>query len=575
MLRAQEFGRNALFRPVGHRRFLRETRNGFSLAAVLAPAMGGHEQQVLGDRWQLDLQLGAGAMGAVYRGRDLVLGREVAVKVLAPDLLDDEMMLARFRREAMSSSRLVHPNIVTTLDFGVSANVPYIVMELVPGHALEQLLAHHRRLSVVRAVRLARDVAKGLDAAHQAGIVHRDIKPGNVMVTETSDGERARIVDFGIAQAASSGPKLTQVGIAVGTPGYVAPEQLSGMVADGRADIFSLGVTLYESLAGELPWVEHDPLALLTAILHDAPRDLRLLRPEVPDTLYELVMSMLHARPEQRPETAGEVATQLDAFLRDQAPAQASSPADSLHSEVVLPLAVASLHVEPTVAAQQLQWFTRAVEDEGGRIAQSIGREVLATLPSAEAAPRITRTHPSADIPRPSLALHQGVASIDETGMALGAGVRAVLRLARLAGPEEVLLTAELHDAIGLGWRSRLDKRGRFLLDTNVRCDVFALRGTADGPTEPAALEQCDNDMHWRCPCGSHGKIPLSSSTLLRVRCSMCSRLLDIDTSQPATLAGGVDHPLTSIVLTTPASPNSPVESEDHALISALSGFDD
>ncbi len=537
--------------------------------------MTGHEQQVLGDRWQLDVQLGAGAMGAVYGGRDLVLGREVAVKVLAPDLLDDEMMLARFRREAMSSSRLVHPNIVTTLDFGVSANVPYIVMELVPGHALDQLLAHHRRLAVLRAVRLARDVAAGLDAAHQAGIVHRDIKPGNVMVTPTSDGERGRIVDFGIAQAATAGPKLTQVGIAVGTPGYVAPEQLSGMVADGRADIFSLGVTLYESLAGELPWVESDPLALLTAILHDAPRDLRRLRPEVPDTLHELVMSMLHARPELRPSSAGEVASQLDALLRDHAPIQASSSPVPLEPEVVLPLAVASLHVEPTVAAQQLRWFTRAVEDEGGRVAQSIGREVLATLPASEAAPRITRTHPSADIPRPSLALHQGPATIDETGMAMGSGVRAALRLARLAGPEEVLLTAELHDAIGLGWRSRLDRRGRFLLDTHVRCDVFALRGTADGPTESAGLERFDASMHWRCPCGGHGKIPTSSSTLLRVRCSLCSRLLDVDTSQPATVAGSVDHPLTSIVLTSPTTPDSVEESEDHVLISALSGFDD
>ena len=536
--------------------------------------MNGHEQQVLGSRWQLDVQLGVGAMGAVYRGRDLVLGRDVAVKILAKDLLDDEMMLARFRREAMSSSRLVHPNIVTTLDFGVSEDLPYIVMELVPGHALDQLLAHQRRLAVVRAVRLARDVARGLNEAHEAGIVHRGIKPGNVMVTENTDGERARIVDFGIAQATTAGPKLTQVGIAVGTPGYVAPEQLSGMVADGRADIFSLGVTLYESLAGELPWVEADPLALLTAILQDAPRDLRLLRPEVPDALHEVVMSMLHARPEQRPDTAGEVATLLDTVLRDIEPAQASVSVP-LQAEVSLSLAVASLHAVPEVAAQQLRWFTRAVEDEGGRVAQSIGREVLATLPAAEAAPRITRTSPSADVPRPSLALHQGNASIDETGMALGSGVRAVLRLARLAGPQEVLLTADLHDVIGLGWRGRLDKRGRFLLDTNVRCGVFALRGTADGPTEFAALERCDEAMHWRCPCGGHGKIPRSSSTLLRVRCSLCSRLLDVDTTQPATQAGEVDHPLTSIVLTTPTSPDSAVETADQALISALSGFED
>ena len=225
--------------------------------------------------------------------------------------------------------------------------------------------------------------------------------------------------------------------------------------------------------------------------------------------------------------------------------------------------------------AWSLPTLARPPKTASPRIAQSIGREVLATLPAAEAAPRVTRTHPSADVPRPSLALHQGSAAIDETGMALGSGVRAVLRLARLAGPEEVLLTAELHDAIGLGWRSRLDRRGRFLLDTNVRCDVFALRGTSDAPSEAASLERGEESMHWRCPCGGHGKIPASSSTLLRVRCSLCSRLLEVDTSQDAAPMGEADHPLTSIVLTSPATPGSAEESEDHLLISALSGFDD
>jgi tRNA A-37 threonylcarbamoyl transferase component Bud32 len=532
--------------------------------------------RVLGERWQLGEQLGAGAMGSVYRGRDLVLHREVAIKVLASDLLQDDMMLARFRREAMSSSRLVHPNIVTTLDFGAADDLPFIVMELVDGHPLERLLGHQRRLSIPRAVRLARDVARGLDAAHRAGIVHRDIKPGNIMITREGD-ERARIVDFGIAQASSVGPRLTRVGIAVGTPGYVAPEQLSGLRSDGRADLFSLGVTLYETLAGELPWVEQDPLALLTAILNNAPRDLRLLRPEVPDGLHGLVMSMLRTRADERPSSAGEVADQLDGVLRGVEP-QFPATSDSAGAHAVLPLAAASLDREPTRAAQQLQWFTRAVEDEGGRIAQSIGREVLAILPNAESAPRLSRTHPPADVPRPSLSLHVGGASVDETGMAVGAGVRAVLRLARLAGPEEVLLTAELHDAIGMGWRSRLAQRGRFLLDTHVRCDVFSLQGQAEADPELdpqlAGLESKDGALYWRCSCGGHGKIPSASSTLLRVRCSMCSRLLDIDTAQPASLLeAGADHPLTSIVLTSPPTPESPKESADQALISALSGL--
>ncbi len=514
-------------------------------------------------------------MGAVHRGRDLLLEREVAIKILAPDLVGDPMMLARFRREAMSSSRLVHPNIVTTLDFGVWAGVPYIVMELVSGHALDQVLEHQRRLSIGRAVRLARDVARGLDAAHRAGIVHRDIKPGNVMVTAGED--RGRIVDFGIAQATAMGPRLTRAGIAVGTPGYVAPEQLSGLVADGRADLFSLGVTLYEMLTGELPWTEDDPLALLTAILSDEPRDVRMLRPEVPDQLHDVVMALLHVRPEHRPATAGEVAERLDAL--DRASLDVSNAPRPRPAASKLSLVVASLDPSAEVASQQLRWFTQAVEDEGGRVAQSIGREVLATLPSAESGPRITRTWPAAEVARPSLALHLGAASIDETGMALGPGVRATLRLARLAGAEEVLLTAELHDALGLGWRGRLARRGRFLLDTDVRCDVFALPGPVDGGAgpgaEPASIEAERGALRWRCPCGGHGKLPSTTSTLLRVRCSLCSRLLDVDLAQPAGPSGPADHPLTSIVLTSPSEASSGKEFEDHALISALSGLGD
>ena len=530
---------------------------------------------VLGDRWRLGEQLGAGAMGAVYRGEDLVLGRPVAVKRLAADLQHDDMMLARFRREAMSSSRLVHPNIVTTLDFGVADDAPYIVMELVDGYPLDQLLGHARRLSVLRATRLARDVARGLDAAHRMGIVHRDIKPGNVMVAATPEGERGRIVDFGIAAAPAAGPRLTQVGIAVGTPGYVAPEQLSGLDTDGRADLFSLGVTLYEALTGALPWPDDDPIALLTSILSEPPRDLHLLRPEVPVPLHEVVMSLLRTRPDDRPEHAGVVADALDAVLRELEDNPRGTPIPPGIDLPSMALAAASLDADRSVAAQQLRWFTRAVEDEGGRVAQSIGREVVATVPAAEAALRLTRTHPSADVLRPSLAMHHGGATIDETGMALGPGVRAVLRLARLAGPEDVLLTAELHDAVGLGWRARVARRGRFLLDTHVHCDVFALQGAEVTEVEAATVEAHQDGLHWRCSCGGHGKIPTSSSALLRVRCSMCSRLLDVNPQQPLTPAGSTDHPLTSIALTAPREPETETEAEDDALISALSTFGD
>jgi len=533
------------------------------------------EGVVLAGRWQLESQLGAGAMGSVYRGRDLVLEREVAIKLLASDYADDDMMLARFRREAMSSSRLLHPNIVTTLDFGIAVQGPYIAMELVDGVSLDQLLAHQRRLSIRRAVALAEGVASGLDAAHRRSIVHRDIKPANVMVAKIPRGERARIVDFGIAQAPTAGSKLTQAGIAVGTPGYVAPEQLMGLDTDGRADLFSLGVTLFEMLTGELPWVESDPLLLLRAILDDRPRSLYLLRPEAPRALEELLRTLLRSRPEERPASAADVAATLESIARGLEEPVRGSQHDEPSTGHELALAAASLDRDDrSCAAQQLRWFTRCTEDEGGRVAQSIGHEVIAVLPSAEAALRLTRTHPSADVRRPSLALHQGVAEVDETGMAIGSGVRATLRLARLAGPEEVLLTEELHAAVGLGWRGRVELRGRFLLDTDAHCRIYAVRGEGVLDAYRAELEADSHILHWRCVCGGHGEIPTTSSTLLRVRCSQCSRLLEVDLEQSASpLEQDGGHPLTSVVLTSNRPPDTDIQREDNAVIAALSGF--
>ena len=535
---------------------------------------GGVPGEILAERWKLESQLGAGAMGSVFRGRDLVLGRAVAIKLLATDYVDDDMMLARFRREAMSSSRLLHPNIVTTLDFGVAGRTPFIVMELVEGVSLDQLLAHQRRLSMPRAIALAEGLASGLDAAHRYEIVHRDIKPANVMVAKTARGERSRIVDFGIAQAPSAGSKLTQVGIAVGTPGYVAPEQLMGLDTDGRADLFALGVTLFEMLTGELPWIEKDPISLLRAILEDRPRSLHLLRPDAPQSLEELLHELLRSRPERRPASAADVASRLASIaaqLRSTDEVRVPEPARGRD----LSLAAASLdRADPRCADQQLRWFTRCVEDEGGRIAQSIGHEVIAVLPSAESALRLTRTHPSADVPRPSLALHQGAGDVDETGMAIGSGVRAALRLARLAGPEEVLLTEELHDAVGLGWRGRVEPRGRFLLDTHAHCRVYAVHGEGRLESDAAGLESDARVLHWRCVCGGHGQIPTTSSTLLRVRCSRCSRLLEVDLEQSASpLLQDDGHPLTSIVLTSTRPPDNDAEHEDNAVIAALSGF--
>jgi len=542
---------------------------------------GGEPESLLSGRWRLERRLGSGAMGEVFRAQDLVLGRRVAVKRLAPDLLNDAAMLARFRREAMASSRLVHPNVVTTLDFGVDHDAPYIVMELVPGTSLEELLYEHGPLDPVRVARLGRDIALGLEAAHRQGIVHRDIKPANVMVTETSAGEAARILDFGIAQAPSVGPGLTSAGIGVGTPGYVAPEQVAGETVGPAADLYALGVTLYELLADDLPWVAEDAMGMLGAALTEPPRTLSSLRPGVPGALEALILTLIRRTPNERPPDAVTVVRELQAFLDDDRMRSGRDSSGALARRgAPEPLAAASLSRDRYIGMQQLAWFARSVEDEGGTVAQTVGSEVVARLPSAEAALRLTRTHPPADIPRPALAMHVGNVVVDESEIALGGGIRAVLRLARLAGPEETLLTAELHDAVGMGWRGRLVPRGRVRLDTNHGCTVYALRGSGTAPEERATLETHPDGLHWRCPCGAHGSLPPTRGSTVRVRCSMCSRLLVVDArggtvpalAPPTTPA---DHPLSSVVLSSTVAPDSAASREDAALISALSGFAD
>ncbi|MEM9454956.1 MAG: protein kinase [Myxococcota bacterium] len=542
---------------------------------------------VLSSRWRIDAVLGYGAMGEVYRGQDLVLQRPVAIKTLAADLLDDEVMLARFRREAMSSSRLVHPNIVTTLDFGVDGTSPYIVMELVEGAPLDQIIAKQHRLHPMRVARLARGIALGLDAAHRHGIIHRDIKPGNVMVTDPNGGETARIMDFGIAHSHRGGPRLTQVGFAVGTPGFIAPEQLAAQQVGPPADLFALGVSMFEMLTGELPWNTNDPVDYIGAMLRDPPRPLEQLRPDAPPALCDLIMSMIRRKQDERPASAAVVAAKLLSIIEAMRhPGVEGGPAAVSSGAEIFALASASLAPERHVATQQLAWFQRVVEDEGGSLAQSIGREVLARLPSAEACLRLTRTHPPADVPRPSLGLHQGEVIVEDGGMLLGSGARAALRLVRLAGAEEVLLTQELHDAVGMGWRSRLEPRGRFMLDRHTQHEVFVLRGTPAEVSEPATVESHADGLHWRCPCGAHGRVPEASEPQMRVRCSMCSRLIEFDAGQLAPApspssasvappAPGDDHPLTSIVLTAVESSQSPDEQLDNDLISALSGFDE
>jgi eukaryotic-like serine/threonine-protein kinase len=269
---------------------------------------------LLAGRYRLTDRIAAGGMGEVWRGEDVLLNRAVAVKLLPTGRAGDESFLARFRAEARYSASLSHPGIARVYDYGESAEFggAYLIMELVKGEPLSAILARAGRLSPDATLDIIGQAARALDAAHQAGIVHRDIKPGNLLVAA---GGTTKITDFGIATAvrAAQASHLTETGMVMGTAMYVSPEQATGAPVDASSDIYSLGVVAYECLAGHVPFMASEPLAIAYAHKH-AP--VPALPPDVPQPVADLVYDMLAKTPAGRPSGAQVVADRAG-MLRD------------------------------------------------------------------------------------------------------------------------------------------------------------------------------------------------------------------------------------------------------------------
>src|SRR5580704_9707794 len=269
---------------------------------------------LLAGRYRLTDRIAAGGMGEVWRGEDVLLNRAVAVKLLPTGRAGDESFLARFRAEARYAASLSHPGIARVYDYGESAEFggAYLIMELVKGEPLSAILARAGRLSPDATLDIIGQAARALDAAHQAGIVHRDIKPGNLLV---AGGGTTKITDFGIATAvrAAQASHLTETGMVMGTAMYVSPEQATGAPVDASSDIYSLGVVAYECLAGHVPFMAREPLAIAFAHKH-AP--VPALPPDVPPPVADLVYDMLAKTPAGRPVSARVVADRAD-MLRE------------------------------------------------------------------------------------------------------------------------------------------------------------------------------------------------------------------------------------------------------------------
>jgi eukaryotic-like serine/threonine-protein kinase len=261
---------------------------------------------VLGERYRLIRRIASGGMGAVWEAEDTVLHRRVAVKLLSESLASEPRFAERFRREALAAARLSHPSIASIFDYGENGGPPFIVMELVHGETLAERLRRQGRLPQDEAVRVAASVAAALQAAHDAGIVHRDVKPGNVMLTTSAE---VRVLDFGIAAAA--GAPLTATGARMGTATYLSPEQVRGEPPTGASDVYSLGVMLYEMLAGRPPFLAENPVAVAAQHIDQSPPALAALAPDASAHVVAACERALAKDPAARPPSAAAFAAML------------------------------------------------------------------------------------------------------------------------------------------------------------------------------------------------------------------------------------------------------------------------
>jgi serine/threonine protein kinase len=322
---------------------------------------------VIAERYELQRHLAQGGMAEVWLAIDLTLDRKVAVKWLKPNLASDPVVAERFRREAIAAASLNHPNIVAVHDVFAQDGRQAVVMQLVEGKSLRQLLDTQKRLSPELTCHIGSCVASALDHAHEAGFVHRDVKPGNIMIT--SDG-RVLLTDFGIAKALQSVDNdLTSPNIMMGTAKYLSPEQVRGKKLDGRADLYSLGLVLYECLAGRVPFLGESDADTALARLQRDPTDLSRLRATLPTGLVVVIHQLLSRNPAHRPASGSELAASLRAAAKEGPPPIDQTP-----------------HERSTIAPYGSRRLRRAPSDVAGR-ATDRKRAVRSTHPEPDSPP--------------------------------------------------------------------------------------------------------------------------------------------------------------------------------------------
>ena len=293
----------------------------------------GIEGTVLAGRYAVDELLGRGGMAEVYGATDRVLDRPVAVKVLGSWLANDGSFVERFRREALAAARISHPGLVAVYDAGSEGDLHFIVMELVPGATLAEVVRHEGPFPADRATMVAARVGDALAVAHAAGIVHRDVKPANVMLTP--DG-RVKLMDLGIARGIDE-DSITRASSILGTAGYISPEQARGEPVDHRSDIYSLGCVLYEMLTGRQPFEADNPVAVAYRHVHETPTPPRSLVPSIPPALESVTLRAMEKDPEARFSTAADMTAALEGATGPLPVVEVTQPLSTTGSPITSP----------------------------------------------------------------------------------------------------------------------------------------------------------------------------------------------------------------------------------------------
>lgn len=275
--------------------------------------------ELLNNRYKLEERLGSGGMAVVYRARDLMLERQVAIKILRQDFSQTPAFRERFHQEAKAAANLSHPNIVTVHDFGISDGFPFIVMEYVSGTDLHTMLQRRGRFTVEETLNLMVQACAGLGFAHRAGLVHCDVKPHNMLVAA---GQRLKVSDFGIARAVASVRTAERPQFVWGSPQYFSPEQAAGKAPTPAADVYSLGVLMFQMLTGQLPFQSDAPTELARLHQWAAPPLPRQINPEIPQALEDVILKVLSKEPAARYRTADQLGHVLLSILRPQAPVE-------------------------------------------------------------------------------------------------------------------------------------------------------------------------------------------------------------------------------------------------------------